>query len=168
MRGRDIFCPRRADQDAQPDAGGGRGRDVARFVADQRRGRQVESEIGGGLQDHAGAGLAPGMVEPVGAEPELRVIRAVIDPGDRRPLGGEARAHPPGQFLERRLVEQPAADAGLVRHHHHRPAHAGRVTRQCENPRHELELLAPVDVAVVDVDDAVAVEKQRRPRRGGR
>ena len=41
----------------------------------------------------------------------------------------------------------------------------GGVAGQIEDARDELELLAPVHVAVVDVDDAVAVEKQRRPRR---
>ena len=35
---------------------------------------------------------------------------------------------------------------------------------QIENARQEFELIDPMDIAMVDIDDTVSIEKERRPR----
>ena len=86
------------------------------------------------------------------------MIGAVINAGDR---------HPSGQFRISVFVEIAATDAGLVGDHNDRPPQLiGPETSQLEDPGDELELLRPMDVAVVGVDHAVTIEKKRADTHG--
>ena len=55
---------------------------------------------------------------------------------------------------------EPAADTRLVGHDRDAVAQRPRCAAQVEDARHEFELVDAVDVAMVDVDDAVAVQQQ--------
>src|SRR5262249_38600273 len=151
----------RSEQNPQTDAGSGAGLDVAHLVAHDRGGREIKSEVGGRLQDHSRIGLAPRMIAAVCADAALGVVGAMINAGDRRLLGREAVAHPPGQARIGRFVVIAAADAGLVGDHHQRAGDlVGPEAGELENTGNELELLRSMDVTVVGVDHAVAVEKK--------
>src|SRR5437588_10278245 len=101
------------------------------------------------------------MVKSVGADPKSRVKGAVIDLCQRGAFGAKAFTHPIGQRLILGLVEIASADAGLVCGDDHRPAElvCGKA-RQRENSGNEFELIDAVDIAVIDIDDAIAIEKQ--------
>ena len=124
--------------------------------------REIEIQVGGRLQDHPRLGLAPFVIDPIGADPMGRMVGAMIDAGDRRLLGAEALAHPVGQASIGGLVEIAAADARLVGDDDQRPAQfVHGKARQLENARQELEILDAADIALVEIDHAVAVEEQR-------
>ena len=109
------------------------------------------------------------MVHAIRANAKLRMMGAVIDTSDRRLLGFEAIAHPSRQGQVRVLVEKPAPDAGLIGDDDDRPAQLiDREARQIENSWNEFELVRAMDIAAVNVDDAVAVEKEGAPAHGGR
>ena len=86
----------------------------------------------------------------------------MIDPGDCGALRFEAIAHPSRQVRIGAFVEIAAADAGLSRHDNDRPPQlVGPETSQIENSGNELELLRPMNVATVHIDDAITVQKKR-------
>jgi hypothetical protein len=102
------------------------------------------------------------MIATVFADAVERVIRAVIDPGNRRTFRFKAIAHPTRQVRIGVFVEIAAADASLVGDDNDRPPHLiGPEASQLENPCNELELVRPMDVPMVHIDDAITVEKKR-------
>ena len=150
----------RSDADKQTDAGRSTGFDVAYLIAEDRAVSGIEPEIGDGLQQHSRLGFAPRVIATVFTDAILRVIRAMIDPGDCGALRFEAIAHPSRQVRIGAFVEIAAADAGLVRHDNDRPPQlVGPETSQIENPGNELELLRPMNVATVHIDDAITTRK---------
>src|SRR5919197_1632903 len=105
------------------------------------------------------------MIATVFANSLQSMMRAVIDPRDRRAFRFKATAHPPCQFGIGALVEIAAADAGLIGDDNDRPSHLiGPEASQLENPRNKLELIRPMDVAAVDVDDPISVKEKRAVR----
>ncbi len=70
--------------------------------------------------------------------------------------------HPVGEALEIGLGVVAAADARLVGDDDRADSRGSAAVRaQLEDAGHELEILDAVDVVLLDVDDAVAVEEQR-------
>ena len=68
--------------------------------------------------------------------------------------------------MRRKFAHDPTcvatADAGLVSDNYDRPPHfIGPETSQLENSGNELELVRPMNVAMVHIDDAITVEKKR-------
>ena len=128
---------------------------------------EIEAEIRCRLQDHSRIGLAPGMIATVFADAMHGVIGAVIDARDRRMFRLKAFAHPSRQVGIGAFVEIAPADAGLVGDDDDRPAQLVRPeASQFENSGNELELLGPMDIAMVHVDHAVTVEKKRAAMHG--
>jgi hypothetical protein len=107
------------------------------------------------------------MIAPVRADAMLGMIWAVVDPRDRRPLRRKATAHPTRQVGIGAFAEKPAADAGLVGDDYDRPAQlACPETRELEDAGNELELLGSMDVPMIHIDHAIAVEKKRAAMHG--
>src|SRR5262245_18664181 len=133
-------------------------------VADDCRAQKVKVEIVGGLQDHARLGLAPRMIPSISTDSEFRMIRAVIDFGDRRVLFRETITHPTRQMVVCAFVKKPSPNARLVGDDDEVPAQViDHEARQFENSGHELELIRTMDRSTIDVDDAVPIEKEGFP-----
>jgi hypothetical protein len=102
------------------------------------------------------------MIATVFADAVQRVIRAVIHPSDRRAFRFEATAHPSRQVRIGGFVEIAAANAGLIGDDNNRPSQViGPETSQLENSGNKLQLVRPMDVPTVHIDDAITVEKKR-------
>src|SRR5262249_17872391 len=102
------------------------------------------------------------MIATVFADAVQGVIRAVIDPSDRSAFRFKALAHPSRQVRIGVFIEVAAADAGLVGDDNDRPPQLiGPETSQLKNSGNELELVRPMDVAQVHINDAITVEKKR-------
>ncbi len=92
----------------------------------------------------------------------------MIDPRQRRAFLTKPFAHPVREQLECLLIEIAASDSGLIGRNHDRPAQLGcHKARQLENAGDEFELIDPVNIAVVDIDDAVAIDEQSARRFAG-
>jgi hypothetical protein len=104
----------RCEQDPQAEPGRRAGFDVAHLIAHDHATSGIELEVRHGLQDHSRFGLAPRMIATVLADALQRVIRAVVDAGDRCALRFKAIAHPSRQVRTRLFIEIATADAGLV------------------------------------------------------
>ncbi len=159
-----VFCRLvgifvRAQQQAGLDAGVEGGLQIAGLVAERHRCGHVDRMLARSAQEHAGIRLAVLGLGAVFADAVFRVRGAVIDVEYRHALGLEACAHPGCKGLELFLGELSAADAGLVGDDDDVEAAHDRVPAQVEDARHELEPLGRVDVTVIDVDHAVAVEE---------
>src|SRR5262245_34046838 len=151
----------RSDPNAQTNTGGCACYDVGCRVANDCRTQKVKVEIGGGLQDHARLGLAPRMIPSIRADSKFRMIRAVIDSGDRRILSGEAVTHPTRQTVICTFVKKAAPDAGLVGNDDEVPAQiVDREACQFKNSGREFELVRTMDISTIYVDDAVSIEKK--------
>src|SRR5262245_7888190 len=104
----------RSDSNAKTNTGGCACHDVVCRVADDRRAEEVKVEIGGSSQDHSRLRLAPRMIPSISAYSEFRMIRAVVDFGDRRVLVSEAITHPTRQVVVRCFAKKTTPNAGLV------------------------------------------------------
>ena len=61
---------------------------------------------------------------------------------------------------DRRLVEVAASDAGLIGDDENMPSGLGRVADRVPSAVDPLEAVSRADIAVIDVEDAVAVKEQ--------
>ena len=151
----------RPESNAKTNAGGSACYHIICRVADNCRTQKVKVEIGGGLQDHARLRLAPWMVPSIRPNSEFRMIRAVVNFGDRRILGGEAVTHPTRQTIVRTFVKKAAPDAGLVCDNDEAPTQVvDHEARQFKDSGREFELLWMMDISSIYVDDAVSIEKK--------
>ncbi|MDT4829332.1 hypothetical protein FQZ97_627490 [compost metagenome] len=140
------------EQEVRFAAGSGAGLQVAQAVARGRHALQVDAEAVADLKEQPVLGLAA-VAAFVGA------VRAIEHRIHLAAHGREHLVHLGVHGVERSHVEQPAAQARLVRRHHHVPA-------RMVQARHGLERTGqrrPLDVALdevfaVHVDRAVAVE----------
>jgi len=86
----------------------------------------------------------------------------VIDPANCRALLRKSVAHPSRQLRIGIFVEVAAADTGLVRGDNNGSSHfVGPEAAEFEDSRNELELIRPMDVAPINVYDAIPVEEER-------
>src|SRR6266566_1510759 len=151
----------RCDQNSQTDPSRRAGLDITHFVSQDRGLSGIEAKVRHGPQDHTRVGFAPRMIAAVLADAIEGVIRAVIDSSDRCVFRFKAITHPPRQVFIGPFVEITATDAGLVADDNDQPAQlVGPESSQFENSRDELELVRPMDVATINIDHAVAVEKK--------
>src|SRR5207248_1657826 len=87
------------------------------------------------------------------------MMRAISDVIDHGTLGSKLGAHPVVQRIEFRFREEAAGDAGLIGEEEHEiPSVIQSADRLCR-VRHPADALARAHIAVIVVDDAVAVEK---------
>jgi hypothetical protein len=154
-----------SNADAQPNPSRSACFHIAHFIAHNRAVSRVEPKLRYGLQEHSRVRFAPWMIATVFANSAQRMMRAVINPGDRRAFRFKATAHPPCQLAIGGLVEIAATDAGLIGDDNDRPPQLiGPEASQLENPRNKLELIRPMDVAAVHIDDSIPVKEKRAVR----
>ena len=88
-----------------------------------------------------------------------RMMRTVSDVVDPRALRQKFRAHPVVQHIELGLGEEAARDAGLVGEEEHEIAGLVQAADRACRVRHPANAFACAHIAVVMVDDAVAIEE---------
>ena len=156
-----------SDQDSQTNAGCRAGFDIAYFVPGDRAMSRIEPEVRNSLQDHSRLGFTPGMIATIPASALQGVIRTMIDSCNCRAFRFKAAAHPLRQLCIGVLVEVAAADTGLIGNDNDRASQLiGPETSEFENSGNELELLPSVDVAAIDVNNTVPVQKQSAAMHG--
>jgi hypothetical protein len=147
-------------QEGLAKVGGVGGSDVRAAVADQDGLGQVEVEVLGGAEEHAGARFAVGVLALVDADAVVGVEGAVVDGVDGGVAGGELRAHPGHEGGEVFFGVETASDAGLVGDDDEFVAKAdggGGEREDAVNPTHVFDA---VEEAGFVVDDAVAVQEE--------
>mmetsp|Transcript_70452 Transcript_70452/g.166029 ORF Transcript_70452/g.166029 Transcript_70452/m.166029 type:complete len:365 (+) Transcript_70452:1681-2775(+) len=147
------------DADAAAHAGLLAGFNIGGLVAEHQRAAQVDAQRLGAAQDHAGRGLAAVAVDGVARHAAVGQVRAVLDGGQRDALCGQVLAQRVVQRLDGGLVVVAARDAGLVGHDDQRVAGGLQPAQRVDGAGDVGEVGPAVDIAVVDVDDAVAVEE---------
>jgi hypothetical protein len=156
------FSFAQSDENPQTNPGCRACLDVAHFIAQNHAASGIESEVRRRLQEHSRLGFAPWMVAMVFADAMQRVMRAVIDAADCRAFRFKTIAHPSRQIRVGVFVEIAAADTRLIDNDDDRPPQLfGPEASQVENPGNELELIQPIQVAAIHVDDTVPVEEKR-------
>jgi len=152
------------EEDQCADAGGTARLQVGGTIADAPALREVETEIGSGLQQHPRSRFAPGILATVSADAMARVIGAVVDGIDGDPMVRERIVHPAHQSLERIEAVEAAADPRLVGDDRKRKSASGEGPRHLENPIDEAAILYAMQVADLFIDDAIAIKQQTGPK----
>ncbi len=145
-----------------------RGLEIAGFIADQRRARQVEAELGGGLLEHAGRGLAAAAGPPVGAHAGLGVVRAEVRPVEPGAGRGEQLCDPRGHGIELGLGVLAAGDAGLVGGDDDREPGGPERRDRGGGARDEDHAIGLVEVLDLLVDHAVPIEEHAAAHTDGK
>jgi hypothetical protein len=101
-------------EEALVKAGGVGGSYVGAAVSDEDGGGEVEVEVKGRTEEHAGVGFAVGVVAFVVADAVLGVVGAVVDGSQWGSLCRELGAHPLSEGLEVGFGVEATCDAGLV------------------------------------------------------
>ena len=107
-----------------------------------------------------GPGLRLGVGAAVGLERGVWVGGAVAEVVDRAAAGANLVDHPGGKTGELGFVVVAAGDAGLVGDDEDVPAGVGGGAHGVDGAGDEYESFLMADPAVIDVDDAVAVEEE--------
>jgi len=140
------------------------GLDIALAVADDKTADVAHRPMLHQVMDHAGRRFAPVMIFEIARDRSVRMMRTISDVVDHSALGGELGAHPVVQCVELDLGEKAARDAGLVGEEENEIAGIVEPSDRLCRIRHPADPLPCAHIAVVMVDDAVAVEKRRRPQ----
>src|SRR5690349_7380236 len=115
--------------------------------------------------DHAGRRLAPVMIFQIALHRAGWMMRAVPDIVDARALRQQFGQHPVVQPVQFSLGEEAARDAGLVGEEEHEIAGVIEPPDRLGRIGHPADALLAAYVAVVVIDDAVAVEEGGRSQR---
>jgi hypothetical protein len=148
-----------AEKEGLTEAGGVGGGYVRAAVTDEKRLRQVQIEVTGGAENHAGRWFAVFVLALVFTD-GLRVIRAVVSRGERGVAGGELAVYPSGEDVEVRLGVDAATDACLVGDHNEFVAEVGGAVAEGEDAGNPADVFDAVEVVGLLVDDAVTVEEE--------
>ena len=120
------------------------------------------------IVDHAGARLSPVMIFEIAFDRSVGMMRAISDIVDPRALRGEFGAHPVVQNAQIVLGEESARDARLIGEKEHKISGFVESADRLRRVRHPANSLPCPHIAVVVIDDAVAVEESSGPERGAR
>ena len=142
-----------------PDARVARAGHIALRVADEIGARLVDGEFLAGAVDEAGARLAAGAGLRVLRHAAVRVMRAVVEGVEVGAAALQFDVHPVVDAYDVALRIVAARDAALVRDEDREVAAVVDVFDGLLRAGDPLEVLRPVQVVDVDVERAVAVEK---------
>ncbi len=143
--------------------------DIARAVADDKTALAPHRPMLHQVMDHAGARLSPMVVFEIALDRSVGMMRAIADIVDHGALRGELAPHPAVQAVEIVLGKETARHAGLIGEEKHEIAGFVKSLDGLRRVRHPADPIARTHVAVVVIDDAVAVEESGGPghRAGG-
>ena len=139
-----------------------RGFNIGLFVTDQEAGVSFYRKIRHGLKQHSGLGFA---IETVFSKPRigtLGVERAGVDGIHSRPCLGKAIDHMRMDRVHVRLCVMIKGDAGLIGDDEDEPIprfEAGDAFACTIDP---LPVFHSVNLAMIDVDDAVSIKEEGR------
>ena len=139
--------------------------DIAVAIANDKTSLVAHRPVLHQIVDHAGRRFAPMMVFEIagdGAGGMMRTIADVVDPGALR---GEFVAHPVVQRIDVVFREVAARHAGLVGEEEHEISGVVQASDRLRRIRHPADPFLRADIAVVMIDDAVAIEKGGGARR---
>ena len=120
---------------------------------------QVYIVLPGRTPKHPRCRLTAIAVSPVFANSMLRMVRAEINSFDMSPPQVELLEHPVCDLMEISLCIIPSPNTRLVGHHNHQIAGSVRSKNNVEDALNKIEILLPDDIAMVNIDYAVAIEK---------
>ena len=139
-----------------------RGGKIGGLVADHETAVASHRPVFQKIEQHARLRLAAVAGPRIVAQPAVRMVRTEADVVDARILSGEFAAHPVVQGAHVRFAEHAARHAGLVGDDEDVIAGLIEVADGVGDAIDPAEARAAADVAVVVVDDAVAVEERSR------
>lgn len=142
------------------DAGALRRFQVAGLVSDQGTLGQVDVQIARCPHQHPRIWLAIGMIRDREQALPLGMIGAVINGVDMGPALTKRADHPLHEALKLLLGVIAACDAGLVGCDDHEPAGRVRTSDQTLDVWNEINLVNAMNIAVIDIDDSVTIQKQ--------
>ena len=118
------------------------------------------------IVDHAGRRFAPVMIFEIALDRPGRMMRAIPDVVDDGALRRQFGEHPVMQRVEFVLGEKAARHAGLVGEEEDEISGVVEPADRLRRVRHPADPLLRAHIAVVVIDDAVAVEEGGGPERG--
>src|ERR1700738_132773 len=142
-----------------------RGLDIGWTIANDKTAVAPHRPVRHQIEDHAGARLAPMVIPKIAGDRSIGMMRAIPDIVDDGVLRGEFGAHPVVQRVEIGFGKKAARHAGLIGEEEYEISGVvGAGERLCRI-RHPADPVRCAHVAVIMVDDAVAVEKGRGSER---
>lgn len=149
------------EQDARSDTCCTRRLHVGKAIPKHDGSSEVQAEILGGPPQHSRLRLPALAITAVLLAPSVRMMRAVVDGVERGAVRGEFAAHPVHISVEVLLAVIATGDTRLIGNDDDQVALHPRCATELEDALDKLGALSGADIAMVDVDDAIAVEKQR-------
>jgi len=129
------------------------GLNVGFCVSNNHRGRQVNSELRSGAKQHPRLWLTTLAVI-------VYRVWAPVNTVDPHSSTGKCIRHPVMNVLDRRVGDQPATDAGLIRHDDNWRAECSQSTQCRECARQERKLIPRANIVrTVLVQHSVAIEE---------
>lgn len=141
---------------------GGR-RQVGVLVANQEAAVYVDGPVAQGRPQHAGLRLAAGASDGQGRHGPLGVVGTAIEGVHMGPKRLEVLLHPGMERRDGLFGVVAPGDPGLVGDHDHEPAQVVGQLDGLPGPVDPVEVLKAVDIPMIVIEDAVAVQKKRRP-----
>ena len=129
------------------------------LVADDPRLFRVDAEVACGILDHAWRGLAAAALHAQPRHRTPRVMRTVIQRVEIRAAELQPAPHLVVADVNEGRIDQALGDAGLIGDHDQHIAGPLEQPQGVRRPREELEILEPVQVPDVNVQGAVAINK---------
>ncbi len=140
------------------------GLDVADLVADEKASLALDRPALEEIEEHAGVRLAPGVRRAIGGDASFRMVRAIAPVVDRGAFGGKLLRHPAVERFRSPLPRKvPLATPGLIGDDEDVIAGVVQELHRLLGAADPLDLMRRMDIAVVDVEDSVAIEEDGRP-----
>ena len=139
------------------------GLDVADLVADEKASLALDRPALEEIEEHAGVRLAPWVGRAIGGDASFRMVRAIAPVVDRGAFGGKLLRHPAVERFDRLFLVESFGDARLIGDDEDVTAGVVQELHRLLGAADPRDLMRRVDIAVVDVEDSVAIEEDGRP-----
>ena len=140
----------------------GSGNHVGVFVAYKETSGDVDWPVARSLLKHAGTGFTAVAGHGECLHSSFRMMRTIIEGIDVSAFFGQHVLHMRVERFYRRFVEEPTRHARLIGNHQHIIAGLIEQAHAFGRPRYPFKLLGSVHIAVIDVENPVAIEERGR------
>ena len=137
--------------------------DIIVLVADHEAARRIDRPLRGRLPEHAGARLAAVAADRQFRHGAFRMMRTVVEGIDVGAMLAESVLHGGVKLRHGSFGIVTPRDAGLVRDHDDDVTGLVEHAHGLWRAGHPFELVGAVNIAMIGIEDAVPVEKRRRP-----